>query len=252
MDSQNARRWKSCKSKMIVSVAVVLSLLSAASHGWAVPLPCLPWANNTDTYNPVTSGKQHANKFWYASSAGFNFSRVDIWTDGTYTFTIPGGSGFIGQTSKQPALQYFDDRMVVLIIGQDNKIYATTWTGSIWQGWAAYPMPTNFTQHSPSLAASAPLSPTVQNPGALVAVAKTLDGYVWAAVSLHIVNGFSVYPNGWLAVGGPTQTVLGNTACGDPFELRIGGQGGDGICYRRKSTNYGGWWNGDEVLDPCP
>jgi hypothetical protein len=249
MSVQNPRTWKHWKRKSVVAVVTLLSLLLSAPQSWAVPLPCLPWANNNDTYNPVTSGKQHANKFWYASTAACPSCTVSIWTDGNLTFSAPNGTGY---SFRQPALQYFDDRMVLVIAGTDNKVWANTWTGSAWQGWGSYPTPTNFAHLSPALATTIPQSPTVQNPGALVALAKTTNGLVYAALSLRIVNGFSGYPEGWRLIGGPTQVALGNTACGTPSELRIGGQGSDGICYRRVSGNNGSSWTPDQVLDPCP
>jgi len=244
---KNFTRWVS------VAGTVLLCLLSVAPPSRAVPLSCWPWANNSDTYNPLgglSSGKQYADEFWFTrttcSSPGSCAPGFTIWVAELTTF--------IGQvnTYRDPALQYFDDRMVITMIGYDNKVYANTWNGSAFTGWAAHPMPTNFLQFSPALATTIPQSPTVQNPGALVAVAKTADGKVRATLSLHLANGFSGYPEGWRQVGGPTQIASGNTACGTPSELRAGGQGSDGICYRKRSTNYGSTWTPDEVLDPCP
>jgi hypothetical protein len=253
MSVQNPRTWKHWKRKSVVAVVTLLSLLLSVPQSWAVPLACLPWANNADTYNPLGGlqlGKLFADEFWSIKATCYNpglcAPGITVWIAGATEFL------HLFSTYRDPALQYFDDRMVIVAIGYDNKVYANTWTGFAWQSWAAFPTPTNFLQFSPALATTIPRSPTVQNPGALVAVAKTTNGYVWAARSLRIVNGFSGYPEGWRMIGGPTQIASGNRACGNPSELRVGGQGSDGICYRRRSTNYGSTWGPDEVLDPCP
>jgi hypothetical protein len=226
-------------------ILAFLTILCTPNRTWAQP--CDPWCANSDTFNrTITPTIPEQGKYWVARSGGFYL--INLWVNGLPWFgTIaPSFMSYSGD----PSLQYFDQRMVMVVRAADQRIYANTYTnlndglGPRWTGWAA-DLTKLFGPHSPGIASKIPVGQT----GILLVAAKDGNGGTWHIRSTAIANGFA---DGWRYLGCCAPPNVPTLACGDPSQLRLGGTGNDGRCYRRVSTDGLNWPPPDQVISPCP
>jgi hypothetical protein len=224
-----------------VITACVISMLSITQAGHT---QCEPWAANSDTYNTSLSATGK-DQFWIAYRSFFSLPPT-LYVNGLIFFPQPNFNAVPGPLT-EVGVQYFDQRMVLVVRGFDQKIWATTWNRTAWDGWASYPTPL-FIGQPPGFGAKN--TPGVGTPnGVLVVGSKDSIGRVWHIRSTAIVNGF---PLGWQVLGCCAPTTVPTRVCGDLGQLKMGGEGGDNRCYRRRSTDGLNWPPPDEVLPPCP
>jgi hypothetical protein len=239
------RTWGD-KGKQVWKVFLIITvcvgnLLYTINTGHTAP--CEPWAANSDTYNTTLSvtGK---DQFWiaYRSFSGFP---PTMYVDGLIFFqpgffSVPGPITEVG-------VQYFDQRILVVVRGFDQKIWVNSWNGSGWTGWASAPTPL-FDNQPPGFAAKNSAGVGTPN-GVLVVSAKSIDGKIYHIRSTALINGFA---DGWRLLGVSQITSSSIRVCADPSQIRLGGEGSDNNCRRRRSTDGINWTTTDEVLPACP
>lgn len=223
----------------------LLVVAYAPDRAWAQS--CAPWCANSDTFNrTITPTIPEQGKYW-AARAG-SFYTINLWVNGLPWFgtTAPSSMSYTGN----PSLQYFDQRMVMAIRAADQRIYANTYTnlndglGPRWTGWAADPTRL-FAALNPGIGTKIPAGQT----GVLVIASKDGNGGTWHIRSTTMANGFA---DGWRYLGCCAPYYYQTLVCGDPSQLRLGGTGSDGRCYRRVSTDGLNWSPSDQAISPCP
>jgi len=249
MQQNSTTSWCSGGSGLSSTRAVFFLLITVcvANKTWAQP--CDSWCANSDTFNrtinPPVPGQ---GQYWVARRNPLNSRLITFSADGNLISQVfsPSNMSF----RDPPALQYFDQRIVITIRADDQHVYANTYTnlndglGARWTGWATDLM-RPFLDFSPGIASKIPAGQT----GILVVAAKDPMGGVWTIRSTSMANGFA---DGWRQLGCCAPPNFPSLACGDPGQLRVGGTGSDNRCYRRTSVDGLNWPPPDQVISPCP
>lgn len=234
-------------TRWLVIIICVISMLCTTRTGHA---QCEPWAANSDTYNTSLSATGK-DQFWIVYRSHFSLL-LTLYVNGLIFSPQPNFNAVPGPLT-EVGVQYFDQRIVLVVRGFDQRIWANTWNRTVWTGWASYLTPL-FIGQPPGFGAKN--TPGVGTPnGALVVASKDDVGRTWTIRSTAIVNGFP----GWQALACCAPTDVPTRVCGDLGQLKLGGDGWDHRCYRKRSTDGLNWtttglnWTTtDEVLPPCP
>jgi hypothetical protein len=231
------------KKRDIRWLAIVLCMIGVLGTAKVGNTQCEPWAANSDTYNTslTVTGK---DQFWIVYRSHFSLP-LTLYVNGLIFSPQPNFNAVPGPLT-EVGVQYFDQRMILVVRGSDQRIWANNWNGAVWAGWASYMTPL-FTNQPPGFGAKNTPGAGTPN-GVLVVASKDNMGRTWHIRSTAIINGFP----GWVALGCCAPTTVPTRVCGDLGQLKLGGEGGDNRCYRRRSTDGLNWPPPDEVLPPCP
>lgn len=220
-----------CRTLLFSSIILVMSALCLVSQGWAQD--CDESNRNGDSHFFAGSSSQ----YWeYFTAVRTSSGAVQMWETVGLQPQLAPTAGV--NTPVAPALESFDNRLVLVVRGGNRIVYANTLfrESNTWTGWGSFPTP--LFRYSPDLA-------VVNN--TLVVSAVGTDNNLWITRSPALVNGFIQ----WLSIGSIGGFQNNAVACLSLNELRIGATSFDGRCYSRRSLNGVNWIPWEQKF-PCP